>query len=338
MREESLALTVIDSHTGGMPTRLITGGLPPLQGTSVSEKAAYFTRHFDWVRTGLFREPRGLLRGVGAVLTETSDPKARMGLFFLDSDYTCIPMCGHGFIGVVTSLIHGGIIPAEKPFTEITLETPAGLVSAKAEMHDGEAASVTIRNVPAFWYQSCSLDLEGIGQVDAEVAVCGETYAVLQAEQLDLAVNPESAVRISRIASMIKQEINRKLSLDLPGRPGSRIDAVRFCAPPARSGGILSIRNAVVFAPGDRGIDRSPCGTGSSAHTALLVRNGQADIGEPVLHESIIGSVFQCRAVETVLYGKFNAVIPEITGSAYIMGCGTMVLPSNDPFRNGFFL
>ena len=327
-------ISVIDSHTGGMPTRLLIDGLPPLRGSTMQEKADCFERNHSSIRTGIFREPRGLLRGVGAVLTEPADPRADWGVFFLDSDYPCIPMCGHGLIGVVASLAHQGLISAARGGTSVIIDTPAGLVKAEATISEDQPVSVTFENVPAYWCGSVPVRLPGTDQLRADIAVCGESYGIIQAEALNIPFDRSSVRQLSETAGLIKQQINQTLSAQGCDIPVRHVDAVRFCGPLKDR----HIKNMVVFSPGDRGIDRSPCGTGTSAHTALLFFQDQIALREPVIHESIIGSRFTCQALETVEYFGFRAVIPQITGSAFIMHTGTLWLDDRDPHNAGFLL
>ena len=326
----------IDSHTAGMPTRIIVGGIPDLPGDSIAEKAAYFEDHFGYIRTALFQEPRGLLRGIGAVITAPATCEAQIGVFYMDSTYQLIPMCGHGSIGVITAAIEFGMVEAVVPVTKVVLDTPVGLVTGYANIQGGAVASVSIQNVPSFLYTSTVIEVPHLGNIPVDVAFGGAFYAIINAEDIGMRVDKKNTSRLSELGMVIKDAANTQISVRHPQKPVSTIDAVRFCNKPTDHG--MRIKNVVIFAPGDKGIDRSPCGTGTSAHLASLYAKEQIKLGQESIHESIIGTTFRGKVVSQTKINGFDAIIPEITATAYTMGIATFVLSPHDPMKHGFLI
>ena len=326
----------IDSHTTGMPTRIIVGGIPPLPGNTITEKAEYFKDNFDYIRTALFQEPRGLLRGVGALITPPANAKAQLGVFFMDSKYHYIPMCGHGSIGVVTAAIEFGMVDAVEPVTTVILDTPAGLVTGYAKIKGGTVESVSIHNVPSFLYKSTVINVPNLGSIPVDVAFGGEFFAIVNADDIGASVDKKNASRLSELGMAIRDVANSQIRVTHPQKTASTIDAVRICNKPTNQG--THIKNVVIFEEGNKGIDRSPCGTGTSAHLATLYAKGQIKLNQECIHESIIGTTFKSKVVSQTKVNGIDAIIPEITGSAYTMGINTLVLSPNDPMKKGFLI
>jgi len=327
---------IIDSHTAGMPTRIITGGIPDLPGGTMTEKAEYFKNNFDHLRTAIFQEPRGLLRGVGALITSPTIAEADLGVFFMDSKYQWIAMCGHGSMGVVTAAIEFGLVKPVEPVTKVVLDTPAGLVTAYAKVQNGSVESVSIHNVPSFLYQSTVIDVPRLGSIPADIAFGGEFYAIINADDIKVTLEQKNASQLSRLAITIKEAANHQIKVKHPQKTISTIDAVRICDKPTHQG--RHIKNILVFEEGDKGIDRSPCGTGTSAHLAALYARGKIKLNQECIHESIIGTTFKSKVVSQTEVNGFDAIIAEITGSAYTMGINTLILAPNDPLKNGFLM
>ena len=326
----------IDSHTAGMPTRIIVGGIPPLPGNTITEKAEYFKDNFDYIRTALFQEPRGLLRGVGALITPPANTKAQLGVFFMDGKYHYIPMCGHGSMGVVTAAIEFGMVDAVEPVTTVILDTPAGLVTGYAKVKGGTVESVSIHNVPSFLYKSTVINVPNLGSIPVDVAFGGEFFAIVNADDIGASVDKKNASQLSELGMAIRNVANSQIRVMHPQKTASTIDAVRICNKPTNQG--THIKNVVIFEEGNKGIDRSPCGTGTSAHLATLYAKGQIKLKQECIHESIIGTTFKGKVVSQTKVNGFEAIIPEITGSAYTMGINTLVLSLNDPMKNGFLI
>ena len=329
-------LAAVDSHTEGMPTRVVTGGVGPLPGGTMLERKAHFEAELDDLRRLLMREPRGHAAMSGAILQPPTRPDADWGVLFIEVS-GCLPMCGHGTIGVATVLVETGMVAVSEPETVIRLDTPAGLVEARVHVREGAATAVTLRNVPSFLERRDAIvDLGGRGPnpLVYDLAFGGNFYAIVDAAALDLQVDPARASELIEAGARVMAAIEDQ---DRPLHPADdRIAGLRhviFTAP-GRDG--ADARAAVSIHPG--WLDRSPCGTGTSARMAQLHARGELALHTPFVHESVIGTRFTGRLVgETDVAGR-AAVIPEITGRAWITGMGQYVLDPSDPFPAGFTL
>lgn len=328
--------STIDTHTGGEPTRTVIGGLPFIPGKTVVEKMHYLKENMDWVRTALMFEPRGHSVMSGVILTEPTHPEADIGVIFIETG-GYLPMCGHDTIGVSTALVETGMVKVQEPFTEITLDTPAGLTRVKVKVEGGKARSVTFRNIPSFVFaQGVEVDVPGYGKIKMDVSYGGNVYAILPADAVGLEILPENASEIIEKGALVRMAVNSQVKIQHPDKSFiNECTHVEFYGQPSKSSG-ADLKNAVFFADG--GIDRSPCGTGTSAKVATLYAKGELKLDEEFVHESIIGSIFRARAVEETKVGPYRAIIPEVTGSAYIMGTSQFLLDPDDPHRNGFLL
>lgn len=328
-------LSTIDSHTGGNPTRTIIGGAPRLHGRNMGEKMLYMKEHYDWLRTALMYEPRGHDVMSGCVLTEPCDPSADIGVVYIETG-GYLAMCGHDTIGLCTALVEAGMVKVEEPVTTIRLDTPAGLVVCRVEVADGKARWVTFANVPAFLQlPDITVDVPGIGPVYGDVAFGGLYYFINPADALGLTLAPENAAEIVRTGVAIREAFNAQFELQHPELPFMRgLTHVEFYTLPSHPD--ATVKNTVVIPPG--GIDRSPCGTGTTAKVAALVAKGQLRVGEEFIHESIIGSLFKARPVAREDVAGFPGVRAEISGQAWITGFHQFVLDPRDPLNNGFLL
>jgi proline racemase len=324
----------VDSHTEGMPTRVITGGLGALPGETMGERRLYFERHLDHVRQLLMREPRGHAAMSGAFLQPPTRPDADWGVLFIEVS-GCLPMCGHGAIGVATVLVECGMVEVTEPQTVIGLDTPAGLVRATVAVRDGHAERVALRNVPAFAAQlDAAVQVDSLGTVTYDMAFGGNFYALVPAASVGVEPTPENAERLIARGLQIADAINAQA---LPVHPVD--DAIRGCKhvvfhAPGSDG--ADARNATAIHPG--WLDRSPCGTGTSARMAALHARGELPIGQEFVNESVIGGRFTGRLVEEVSVGATMAVVPEISGRAWVTGMGQYLLDPSDPFPTGFTL
>jgi proline racemase len=328
-------ITAIDTHTEGNPERVVTGGIPSIPGKTMLEKSKYARDHLDYLRTMLVHEPRGNNNMYAALLVPPTVDKADMGVIYLEpGGYPT--MCGHGTIGICSVLVETGIVEAREPETEIVLDTPAGLVRAKVAVMNGRAQSVTIRNVPSFLYKAdIALDVPDVGHVKLDIAYGGNFYAILEADSVGLEVKTENANEIIVMGAKIWQTVNEQVEIHHPLEPQiDCINYVEFCAPATHPKATL--KNAVVVPPA--GMDRSPCGTGTSAKMATLYTKGQLQLNEEFVHESIIGTLFYCQLIEETKIGEYQAVVPTIRGSAYITGIHQFVVDERDPFPGGFQL
>ena len=324
----------VDSHTEGMPTRVITGGVGPIPGDTMAQRRRHFMEHMDGLRLLLMREPRGHGAMSGAILQPPARADADWGVVFIEVS-GCLPMCGHGTIGVATVLVETGMVAVSEPETLVRLDTPAGLVEARVAVRDGRAVAVTLRNVPAFLHAADrEVEVEGLGNVHYDMAYGGNFYAILPAADAGLAVDPARADELVHAGLRIQEAINAAEPPVHPADPGIAGCHHVVLYEPGRDGS--DARAATAIHPG--WLDRSPCGTGTSARMAQLHARGELAVGDPFVNESVIGTRFTGRLVgETQVAGR-PAVIPEITGRAWITGMGQYLLDREDPFPEGFAL
>jgi proline racemase len=324
----------VDSHTEGMPTRVVTGGVGPIPGATMLERKLHFEAELDDLRLLLMREPRGHGAMSGAILQPPLRADADWGVLFIEVSGV-LPMCGHGTIGVATVLVETGMVEVTEPETVIRLDVPAGLVEARVAVQDGRATSVTIRNVPAFLHAADrEVSVPGLGAVRYDMAYGGNFYALTPAADAGLVVDPSRAGELIEAGLAVMAAINEA---DRPVHPEDpRIDSCRHVVfhEPGRDG--ADAVSATAIHPG--WLDRSPCGTGTSARMAQLFARGQLAAGEPFVNESVIGTRFVGRVVGETEVGGRPAVIPEITGRAWITGMGQYLLDESDPFPAGFAL
>ncbi|MEU9294706.1 proline racemase family protein [Streptomyces sp. NPDC048266] len=325
----------VDSHTEGMPTRVITGGVGVVPGATMAEKRLHFVEHLDHVRTLLMYEPRGHAAMSGAILQPPTRPDADYGVLFIEVS-GLLPMCGHGTIGVATVLVETGMVPVVEPVTTVRLDTPAGLVSADVRVEDGRARSVTLTNVPAF---AAGLDLKadvpGYGTVTYDLAYGGNFYAFVPLDSLglpfDLAHKDELLAAGLAVMEAIEAGPDRPVHPEDPAIAG--VKHVYLAAPGSDA---VRSRHAMAIHPG--WFDRSPCGTGTSARLAQLHARGLLAPGVDFVNESFIGTEFTGRIVgETEVAGR-PAIVPTVTGRAWITGTAQYFLDPEDPFPAGFLL
>jgi proline racemase len=321
----------VDSHTEGMPTRVITGGVGPIPGATMLERKLHFESEMDDLRLLLMREPRGHSAMSGAILQPPTRDDAHWGVLFIEVS-GCLPMCGHGTIGVATVLVETGMVEVTEPETVVALDTPAGLVRVRVAVEGGRARSVTLRNVPSFLAaRDATVVVDGIGEVTYDMAYGGNFYALTPAH---VPLSPVVSGELVSRGLAIMAAINGS---DAPVHPeDARIAGCRHVVffEPGRDG--AAARNATAIAPG--WLDRSPCGPGTSARMASLWARGELDLGEDFVNESVIGTRFTGRLVEEVSVGGLRAVVPEVTGRAWITGMGQYLLDASDPFPAGFAL
>jgi len=327
-------LAAVDSHTEGMPTRVITGGVGPIPGDSMLERKLHFEAHMDELRLLLMREPRGHSAMSGAILQPPTRPDADWGVLFIEVS-GLLPMCGHGTIGVATVLVETGMVPVTEPETVVRLDTPAGLVTARVAVEGGKATAVTLRNVPSFLHATDrEVDVPGLGTVRYDMAFGGNFYAITPAADAGLEVEP------ARSDDLVEAGLAVIAAIDAADRPVHPADErIAGCAhvvfhAPGRDG--ADARAATSIHPG--WLDRSPCGTGTSARLAQLHGRGQLATGAAFVNESVIGTRFTGRVVEETTVAGRPAIVPEITGRAWITAMGQYLLDPSDPFPAGFDL
>ncbi|MDJ0835291.1 MAG: 4-hydroxyproline epimerase [Acidobacteriota bacterium] len=322
----------IDAHTCGNPVRVVAGGGPPLQGADMSEKRQHFQAEYDWVRTGLMFEPRGHDMMSGTILYPPTRPDCDAAVLFIETS-GCLPMCGHGTIGTVTVLIERGLVTPAVP-GRVTLEVPAGVVEAHYTTDGTRVTSVRIVNVPSFLYRTgLDVDCPDLGSLTVDVAYGGNFYAIVEPQEnyrdmADLNVND-----LLRYSPILRKRLNAAYHFIHP--ENSTIEGlshILWTGKPLEPGS--DARNAVFY--GEKAVDRSPCGTGTSARMAQRFAAGKLGVGESFVHESIIGSTFRGRIEGTTRVGEFEAIIPSIEGWAHITGFNTIFIDDADPYAHGF--
>jgi len=323
----------IDGHTCGNPVRVVAGGsIPALEGATMFERRQHFLSQHDWIRTGLMFEPRGHDIMSGSILYPPTRDDCDVGILFIETS-GCLPMCGHGTIGTVTIALENGLIQPKVPGL-VRLDTPAGLVEARYAENGQFIDSVRITNVPSFLYgEDYEVEVEGLGTLSVDVAYGGNFYAIVEQQALysDLAdVNPSD---IQRWSPKLRAAFNAAYEIAHPENPAiNRLTHVLWTGKPQTPGG--TARNAVFY--GDKAIDRSPCGTGTSARMAHLAAKGGLTEGDEFVHESIILSTFTGRIEGRTKVGNHEAIIPSIEGWARVTGLNTITIDDRDPFAHGF--
>ena len=325
----------IDAHTCGNPVRVVTNNHPPLEGANINEKRLHFLKAYDWIRTGLMFEPRGHDMMSGAFLFPPHDNKNDCSVLFIETS-GCLPMCGHGTIGTVTVAIEEGLLKPKIP-GKIRMEAPAGLIEIDYQESEGRVDWVRLTNVPSYLTdEALYVELDGLGTVVFDVAYGGNFYAIIDPQDSFKGLEYYTAGEIIRFSQEARQKINAKYPNHFIHPQHNSIKDVSHLLwtgspmKPSSSG-----RNAVFY--GDKAIDRSPCGTGTSARMAQLYSKGHLTAGKDYIHESFIGSTFTGRVEKEVeLEGK-KAIIPSVTGWARVFGYNTIIIDDQeDPFAHGF--
>lgn len=333
MLQFSQVLQAVDSHTAGEPTRIVTGGLPLVAGATMAAKREALRQHHDALRRALVLEPRGHDAIVLAYLLPPCNPAAHLGVVFAN-DAGYLGMCGHGAIGVATVAVAMGMVPAVEPVTEIVLDTPAGAVTCRVAVAAGKVRHVTITNVPSFLFrQRAIVPVHGFGKVAADIAYGGNWFAFVEADQLGLAVEKSHLPVLMQAAIAVREALVRE---GIRGRHPDHdadeiIDHVKLFAP---LDGEEPGAKALTLCPG-AAYDRSPCGTGTSAKLAVLHGKGEIEPGQWFRSQSVLATEFRARIVGTTRVGAFEAVVPEVQGSAWITGFPNFVIDPDDPCRFG---
>ena len=339
------AVVAVDAHAAGEHGRVILGGVPDLPGDTIFDKMAWLRDHGDDLRLRMLREPRGYPAANVNLVQPSSHPDAQAGYVIMEQvEYP--GMSGTNTICVVTVLLETGVLPMTEPVTELALEAPAGLIRVRAECHDGKVTGVTFRNVPSFaTHIGSPVEVPQLGTVTVDVAYGGMFYVIAQADAFGLRLTPDEGRDITRISEMIKAAAAEQLPVVHPEQPGFAGITIAQLSGPAHDAR-NSMRNVVTVSTGaldwDRpqtwtgAIDRSPCGTGTSARMAVLHATGRLRLGEDFRHEGILGTVFTGRLVDETVVGDRPAVVPTITGTAWITGFARYVVDPEDPFPDGF--
>ena len=324
--------TCIDGHTCGNPVRLVAGGGPRLNGATMMERRAHFLAEYDWIRTGLMFEPRGHDMMSGSILYPPTRDDCDVAILFIETS-GCLPMCGHGTIGTVTMAIENGLVKPRTPGV-LHLDTPAGLVKAEYKEVDGFVEEVRITNIPSFLYaEGLTVDCPVLGEIVVDVAYGGNFYAIVEKQKNYSDLADHSAGDLIAWSPVVRQRLNEKYEFVHPESPGiNRLSHMLWTGAPRDPQ--AHARNAVFY--GDKAIDRSPCGTGTSARMAQLRAKGKLKAGDEFVHESIIGSLFKGRVEKDVSVGDRPAIVPSIGGWARQTGFNTIFIDDRDPFAHGF--
>lgn len=329
------SISAVDSHTMGESTRIITGGVPNIPGKTMVEKKDYLQKYLDNLRTGIMHEPRGHGDMFGSILTNAVSYEADFGIIFMDGG-GYLNMCGHGSIGAATVAIETGIVPAIEPITKVSFDTPAGYIQAEARVENGKVKGVSIVNVPAFLYKEDQvLSFGEFGEIKFDISFGGSFFAIVSVDQFGLEICPQNASKLKDIGIDLREKINSEISVVHPTMSHiNTVDLVEFYGKPSNKN--ANYKNVVVFGKGQ--VDRSPCGTGTSAKLATLYSKGQLKENESFVYESIIGTLFEGKIIGTGELGGFTTVIPQISGAAYITGFNHFVFDDDDPVKYGFSL
>ena len=328
-------IQTIESHTMGEPTRIVIGGLPKVPGKTMAEKMEYLEENNDSLRTMLMSEPRGHNDMFGAIYTEPADETEDLGIIFMDGG-GYLNMCGHGSIGAATCAVEMGIVKVEEPYTNIKLEAPAGMINARVKVEDGKAKETSIVNVPAFLYKKdVEIDVPDYGKLTLDISFGGSFFAMVDAEKVGIDISPANSQKLNDLGMKIVHAVNEQVEIKHPVLEHIKtVDLCEFYGP-AKSED-ADVQNVVVFGQGQ--VDRSPCGTGTSAKMALLYAQGKMKVGEEIVNESIICTKFKGKILEETKVGEYDGIIPEITGSAYVTGFSQFLVDEEDPVKYGFVL
>jgi proline racemase len=336
--KDSILITTLDTHAAGEPLRIITGGVPEIQGMTMLERRRYMLDNLDHIRRALMWEPRGHYNMYGCVITEPVSKEADVGVLFMHNEgYST--MCGHGIIALVTALLETGAFPAKGQITSVNLDTPAGLVRATAYLDgSGYVERVSFLNVPSFLYaRDVVLTLPKYGKILVDIAYGGAFYAFISSEKVGLKVRPENTEHLVEAAQAMKLAVNAGITIEHPIEPDLSFvyGTILIDAPENPD---HHSRNICVFA--DAEVDRSPTGTGVSARLALHHARGEITDGQEIVVESILGSAstFNGKVVGRTKVGPYDAVVPEVSGKAFIIGKHEFVIDKRDELGKGFLL
>lgn len=323
----------IDGHTCGNPVRLVAGGAPILKGETQSARRQYFLEHYDWIRTGLMFEPRGHDMMSGAILSPSTRDDCDISILFIETS-GCLPMCGHGTIGTVTFALERGLVQPAQQGT-LTLDAPAGRIVAHYEQTaNGKVSKVKITNVPSYLAaKGIKIECPELGTLTVDVAYGGNFYAIIEEQEGFDGLQTMKPADVLRLSPVVRERVNEAITLSHPeDKTIEGVSHVMWTGSPTNA--TSDMANAVFY--GDKAIDRSPCGTGTSARMAQLAATGRLKVGDHFVHESIIGSQFTGCVESATKVGDFEAIIPSIEGWAVQTGYNTIFLNEEDPFVHGF--
>ncbi len=328
-------IVTVESHTQGEPTRLLVHGIGPLPGETMKDKCDYFREHHDSIRLLLTREPRGHRGILSAVVTEPVNPESAFGLFYMDARRYPF-LCGHATIGAVATLVRLGALDLADGVHTLLVDTPSGPLEARTEVKDGAAAAVSIQMVPSFVYaENRSLPVPGLGEISVDLVCVGGFFVMIDAVRAGIDLDSEPSGRIISLGMAAIDAANSAFSVRHPERPEvSTVDVTEFYT--KRPGKTAAGKSAVIY--GEAHMDRSPCGTGTTAKMTLLHHRGKLALDQPYTNTGRLGTTFSGRLVKTAKVGPLDAVVGEITGNAQVTGICEFVVDPADPFPEGFLI
>ncbi len=333
--EDWMRITTIDAHTAGEPLRVITSGFPHIPGDTILEKRRYAREHLDVLRKALMWEPRGHADMYGCIVTEPVTLDGTLGVLFIHNEGFS-SMCGHGIIGLAKVCLDTGMINIEGDEPVIKMDTPAGRVTAFARRENGKVVEVSFHNVPSFLYAKDQVvNIPGIGDVTYDVAFGGAFYAFCKASDLGVGLTRDDFRQLIDVGVRVKRTVMESLPIRHPFEEDLGFLYGAIIVGDAQDAGHHS-RNVCIFAEGE--VDRCPTGTGVSARASIHHARGELGVNQPFVVESILGSCFTGEIIETTTFGGYDAVVPKVTGSAYICGRNELLIDPKDPFRSGFML
>ncbi|MEK9612825.1 MAG: 4-hydroxyproline epimerase [Flavobacteriaceae bacterium] len=331
-QNERLVFDCVDGYTAGNPVRLVCGPNPQLQGATMGERRLHFVKEYDWIRTGLMYEPHGHDMMSGSFYYDPLNPENDVAILFIETS-GCLPMCGHGLIGTLTMLLEEELI-APKKVGKLRVETPAGLVLAEYTQSGKKITGIKFTNVPAYLaVTDLEIECPDLGSLKIDVSYGGNFYAIVDIQSNFKGIAEYTAGQLVGWSREIRKKINALYHFEHPlDKKIKGCSHVLWGGLPTTNGATAS--NAVFY--GNKAIDRSPCGTGTSARMAQWFAKGKLKVGDSFVHESIIGSVFTGRVESEVEVGTFKGIIPSIEGNARIIGYNQLILDPEDPYVNGF--
>ena len=334
VRKYSYHIKTIDSHTRGESTRIVYAGFPEIQGKTMMEKKNDLIENYDNLRKALMLEPRGHRDMFGALLTKPVHKEADYGVIFMDSG-GCLNMCGHGSIGTASMLVENRMVDVVEPYTEVILDAPSGMIRTNVHVVNGEAIEVTILNVPAFLYKKDqSIRTSNYGEIIYDISFGGSFFALVNADKIGLSLELNNMNEITNLGMEFITRINQACEIQHPYLDITSVDLVEFYGTTQNKE--ADLKNCVIF--GESQVDRSPCGTGTSAKLATLFAKNEIALHEEFVYESITGSLFRGEAVSEVQIADIKGIVPQITGSAYITGLNELIIDEQDPLKYGFLL
>jgi trans-L-3-hydroxyproline dehydratase len=333
--EDWFEIQTIDAHTGGEPLRIIISGFPKLDGNTLLEKRASAKNQFDEIRKALIWEPRGHADMYGAIILDPDTTSADFGVIFIHNEGYSTG-CGHAVIALTKVFVETGLVPLNEPETKVKMDVPSGFIKSYAKVKNGKVTGVRFKNVPSFVQLiGAKVDVPGIGTINYDLAFGGAFYVFVDVAQLGLDCTAKYQNQLIETGMKIKHAVMNSVKMVHPLEPDMNFLYGTIFTDGSKNPSHHS-RNVCIFAEGE--MDRSPTGTGVSARAAILHAKGKIKLGESIIIESIIGSTFSVKVVTTTTFGHYDAVIPEVSGNAYITGMNTFWINPEDPLKNGFVL